>query len=99
MPHELSGGEQQRIAIARAILNHPKLIVADEPTGNLDPETSTNIVKLLRQISQTGTAIIMTTHNIGILNQFPAIVYRCHANELQEITNEYNKKNLSEEDD
>ena len=99
MPHELSGGEQQRIAIARAILNHPKLIVADEPTGNLDPETSTNIVKLLRQISQTGTAIIMTTHNIGILNQFPGIVYRCHANELQEITNEYNKKNLSEEDD
>lgn len=99
MPHELSGGEQQRIAIARAILNHPKLIVADEPTGNLDPETSTNIVKLLRQISQTGTAIIMTTHNIGILSQFPGIVYRCHANELQEITNEYNKKNLSEEDD
>ncbi len=99
MPHELSGGEQQRIAIARAILNHPKLIVADEPTGNLDPETSTNIVKLLRQISQTGTAIIMTTHNIGILNQFPGIVYRCHENELQEITNEYNKKNLSEEDD
>ena len=99
MPHELSGGEQQRIAIARAILNHPKLIVADEPTGNLDPETSTNIVKLLRQISQTGTAIIMTTHNIGILNKFPGIVYRCHANELQEITNEYNKKNLSEEDD
>ena len=99
MPHELSGGEQQRIAIPRARLNHPKLIVADEPTGNLDPETSTNIVKLLRQISQTGTAIIMTTHNIGILNQFPGIVYRCHANELQEITNEYNKKNLSEEDD
>jgi cell division transport system ATP-binding protein len=99
MPHELSGGEQQRIAIARAILNRPKLIIADEPTGNLDPETGANIVKLLRQISQTGTAIIMTTHNIGILNQFPGIVYRCHENELKEITNEYNKTNLSEEED
>jgi cell division transport system ATP-binding protein len=99
MPHELSGGEQQRIAIARAILNRPRLIVADEPTGNLDTETGTNIVKLLRQISQTGTAIIMTTHNISMLSLFPGIVYRCHENELQEITNEYNKKNISEEDD
>ena len=99
MPHELSGGEQQRIAIARAILNRPRLIVADEPTGNLDTETGTNIVKLLRQISQTGTAIIMTTHNISMLSLFPGIVYRCHENELQEITNEYNKKNTSEEDD
>lgn len=98
MPHELSGGEQQRIAIARAILNRPKLIVADEPTGNLDPETGSCIVRLLRQISQTGTAVIMTTHNFTILNQFPGIVYRCHDNCLMEITKEYNKTTLTEED-
>ena len=77
MPHELSGGEQQRIAIARAILNKPKIIIADEPTGNLDPETATYIIDLLRQISQTGTAIVMTTHNIPMLDKFPGIVYRC----------------------
>lgn len=76
MPHELSGGEQQRIAIARAILNKPKIIIADEPTGNLDPETATYIIDLLRQISQTGTAIVMTTHNIPMLDKFPGIVYR-----------------------
>ena len=77
MPHELSGGEQQRVAIARAILNRPKLIIADEPTGNLDPETATNIIELLRQISQTGTAIVMTTHNMPLLDKYPGIVYRC----------------------
>ena len=62
MPHELSGGEQQRVAIARAILNNPKLIVADEPTGNLDPETAEGVVKMLKEISQHGTAVIMSTH-------------------------------------
>lgn len=77
MPHELSGGEQQRIAIARAILNKPKLIIADEPTGNLDQETADNIIELLRQISQTGTAVIMTTHNIPLLDKHPGAVYRC----------------------
>ena len=77
MPHELSGGEQQRIAIARAILNHPKMIVADEPTGSLDAETADNILELLRKISQSGTAVIMTTHNMPLLDKYPGKVYRC----------------------
>jgi cell division transport system ATP-binding protein len=91
MPHELSGGEQQRIAIARAILNRPKVIIADEPTGNLDPETASNIIALLKQISQTGTAIIMSTHNMPLLDQFPGIVYRCKEHKLEEITGDYNQ--------
>lgn len=98
-PHELSGGEQQRIAIARAILNKPKMIVADEPTGNLDPETAGNIVALLRQIAQTGTAIIMTTHNIPLLKQYPGIVYRCIDSRLEEITNDYNKIAMTEDNE
>lgn len=76
-PHELSGGEQQRIAIARALLNHPKIIIADEPTGNLDPETAENIVSLLKDITRTGAAVVMSTHNIPMLDKFPGIVYRC----------------------
>ncbi len=90
-PHELSGGEQQRIAIARAILNKPKIIIADEPTGNLDPETASNIIALLRHITQMGTAVVMTTHNIPLLNEYPGIVYRCIDGHLEEITNDYNK--------
>ena len=90
-PHELSGGEQQRIAIARAILNKPKIIIADEPTGNLDPETASNIIALLRHITQMGTAVVMTTHNIPLLNEYPGIVYRCINGHLEEITNDYNK--------
>ena len=90
-PHELSGGEQQRIAIARAILNKPKIIIADEPTGNLDPETASNIIGLLRHITQTGTAVVMTTHNIPLLNDYPGIVYRCIDGHVEEITNDYNK--------
>lgn len=89
-PHELSGGEQQRIAIARAILNHPKVIIADEPTGNLDIETAANIIRLLRQITQSGTAVVMTTHNISLLNQYPGIVYRCIDQRLEDITETYN---------
>ena len=98
-PYELSGGEQQRIAIARAILNKPKIIIADEPTGNLDPETATNILQLLRQVTQTGTAVIMTTHNIPLLVQYPGIVYRCNDHHLEEITNDYNKIALYQEED
>ena len=90
-PHELSGGEQQRIAIARAILNKPKIIIADEPTGNLDTETAANIISLLRQITQMGTAVVMTTHNIPLLKEFPGIVYRCIDGHVEEITNDYNK--------
>lgn len=97
MPHELSGGEQQRIAIARALLNKPKIIVADEPTGNLDPETADNIVSLLKQISLTGTAIVMSTHNIPMLDKFPGIVYRCSEASINDITNTYNSIDLTEE--
>ena len=77
MPHELSGGEQQRIVIARALLNNPKLILADEPTGNLDPETSGQIVQLLHDICQQGTAVIMTTHNYTIVHNYPARIVKC----------------------
>ena len=77
MPHELSGGEQQRIVIARALLNQPKLILADEPTGNLDPETSGQIVQLLHEICKQGTAVIMTTHNYTIVNNYPARIVKC----------------------
>ena len=99
MPHELSGGEQQRIAIARALLNHPKVIIADEPTGNLDPETATNIVRLLKDITTQGTAVIMSTHNIRMLNQFPGIVYRCKDGQINDVTSEYNKLDLSEDEE
>ena len=68
MPHELSGGEQQRVSIARALLNHPKIIIADEPTGNLDPETADGIMVLLNQINRTGTTIVMSTHNARAVN-------------------------------
>lgn len=98
MPHELSGGEKQRIAIARAILNSPKLIIADEPTANLDPETADGIMQLFRQISQTGTAVLMSTHNIPLLDKYPGIVYRCYEEHLEEITNDYNKMQIEEED-
>ena len=91
MPHELSGGEQQRVAIARAILNKPKIIIADEPTGNLDPETAENIIRLLRGISQTGTSVVMSTHNLPLLDKYPGIVYRCADGNLEEVTNDYNK--------
>jgi len=71
-PHELSGGEQQRVVIARALLNRPELILADEPTGNLDPETSEEIIRLLINISRTGTAMLVATHDYAILNKYPS---------------------------
>ena len=77
MPHELSGGEQQRISIARALLNKPDLILADEPTGNLDPDTSQQIVANLHAISRNGTAVIMATHNLSLVDEFPGRVMRC----------------------
>jgi cell division transport system ATP-binding protein len=77
MPHELSGGEQQRIVIARALLNSPSLILADEPTGNLDPETGNQIVALLHSISQKETAVVMSTHNYSIVQNFPGKIMKC----------------------
>ena len=88
-PHELSGGEQQRIAIARAVLNTPKIIIADEPTGNLDPDTADNIVELLRQITESGTSVIMSTHNISMLKKYPGIIYKCENKSLLNITRTY----------
>ena len=76
MPHELSGGEQQRIVIARALLNSPKIILADEPTGNLDPQTGQQIVSLLHHICETGTAVIMTTHNLNLVEEFPGRILK-----------------------
>lgn len=77
MPHELSGGEQQRVVIARALLNNPVIILADEPTGNLDPETGSQIVQLLHDICKEGTAVLMTTHNYTLVQNYPARVVKC----------------------
>jgi len=77
MPHRLSGGEQQRVAIARALLNHPDIILADEPTGNLDPETSNGIMRLLFSICKTGRTVIMATHNYNLIHKFPGRIVKC----------------------
>jgi cell division transport system ATP-binding protein len=86
MPHQLSGGEQQRVVIARALLNDPEIILADEPTGNLDPETSEGIIKLLSEISRTGRAVIVATHNYTILKRFPARTVKCEDGKLTEVS-------------
>ena len=72
MPHQLSGGEQQRVAIARALVNDPEVILADEPTGNLDPESSEGIISLLTDISKTGRAVVVATHNYTFFDKYPA---------------------------
>lgn len=77
MPHQLSGGEQQRIVIARALLNEPKILIADEPTGNLDPEVSSGILKIFQQINNSGTAILMATHDYNLLKKAPARILKC----------------------
>jgi len=82
LPNELSGGEQQRVVIARAVLNSPDIIMADEPTGNLDTETGRAITKLLHDLSDTGSLVIMTTHNLQLLREFPGEVYRCEDQKL-----------------
>lgn len=84
MPHQLSGGEQQRVVIGRALLNDPDIILADEPTGNLDPETSEGLIKLLKEISTTGRAVVIATHNYTILKRFPARTVKCENGRLLE---------------
>ena len=95
MPNELSGGEQQRIVIARAILNKPELILADEPTGNLDAETGRSIVELLKGICEKGSAILMITHNLNLLAEYPGKVYRFDNHHMENITAEF--ANFSEQ--
>ena len=85
MPHQLSGGEQQRVVIARALLNEPEIILADEPTGNLDPETSEGIMQILKDISQTGRAVLMATHNYTLLKKYPARTLKCEDGKLTEV--------------
>ena len=89
LPNELSGGEQQRIVIARAVLNSPEIILADEPTGNLDSETGHAIAELLHGISEAGALVVMTTHNLQLLREFPGKVYRCADHLMTDVTVEY----------
>ncbi|MFB6257593.1 MAG: cell division ATP-binding protein FtsE [Flavobacteriales bacterium] len=86
MPHELSGGEQQRVAIARALLNDPDLILADEPTGNLDPETTSGILNLLQKIASNGQAVLMATHDYHIMKDFPSPTLKCEDSTVNEST-------------
>jgi cell division transport system ATP-binding protein len=88
MPHQLSGGEQQRVVIGRALLNDPEIILADEPTGNLDPETSEGILRLLTNISKTGRAIVVATHNYTLLKKFAARTLKCENGELRDVIND-----------
>jgi cell division transport system ATP-binding protein len=96
MPHQLSGGEQQRVVIARALLNEPRILIADEPTGNLDPEVSHGIMKIFQSINNSGTAVLMATHSYGLIKKFPSRVLKCEdrkiidsAIEKFELTMEY----------
>ncbi len=88
MPHQLSGGEQQRVVIARALLNEPHILIADEPTGNLDPEVSSGILKVFQQINRSGTAILMATHSYGLIKKFPNRVLKCEDGKILDSNKE-----------
>ncbi len=90
-PNQLSGGEQQRVCIARAILNNPKLVLADEPTGNLDIVTSKNILELLHKISENGSTVIISTHNLSLISSFPGTVFEIKDTHIEDITEEFNR--------
>lgn len=97
MPHQLSGGEQQRVVIARAMLNEPHILIADEPTGNLDPEVSMGILKLFQQINRSGTAILMATHSYGLIRKFPHRILKCEDGRILDSNKELIE--LKSEDD
>ncbi len=88
MPHQLSGGEQQRVVIARALINEPLILFADEPTGNLDPEVASGIMRTFQQINKSGTAVLMATHSYGLIKKFPARVLKCEGGKLLDSTKE-----------
>lgn len=97
MPHQLSGGEQQRVVIARALINEPLILIADEPTGNLDPEVSSGILKVFQQINKSGTAILMATHSYGLIRRFPARVLKCEESKI--LDSKKDKFELKSEED
>lgn len=97
MPHQLSGGEQQRVVIARALINEPLILIADEPTGNLDPEVAQGILKIFQQINKSGTAILMATHSYGLIKRFPARVLKCEDGKL--LDSNKDKFELKSEED